>query len=499
MKLQRSEGMHHASKAGVLLAMSGRTSPTNILRHLIDNAEELETDVLTGTRSDFKVAAKRGEYLLQMQADELVTNAYPDLCATLPEILEVASSVLVHDHVLDALCKVHSLWRGKTAPNAGASLMRAIVGRLDATSNGTQKARTLVTALLDPFVSAAVQECIRFRSRESAIAETDYEFTFELRVQRTSPELSTKDFEETCYPTSVDSMQTPDRRDAIELANDAGRLVSNTDDAATITTRVDEGGLEPPQKKRRTNDGVQSPSLLYDFLQQPASHTQAAKGLIKKGGVAEQVLLGELNDIANTHPLHHVSNARPLLYQGPHTYGEKADTLIGGNIVRYALATTMHDMAPSHTLTARGISLVVKQLSSFQMTDRIRSTLDLPKSQEDSFLCTVGRASYHQPFEDLRKQIKTIYAPALSAALEVVAPLRSSGNDRKGTRELASRRQHLRDVIKLGEKGINFTLGLTPFEAVMSTDQAIVDAMLSYDLFEGLGIIEHWRRSTSRC
>lgn len=57
-----------------------------------------------------------------------------------------------------------------------------------------------------------------------------------------------------------------------------------------------------------------------------------------------------------------------------------------------------------------------------------------------------------------------------------------------------SRRQHLRDVIRLGAKGIKFTLGLTSFEAVMSTDKVVVDAMLSYELFENLGIIEHWRQ-----
>ena len=93
MQLRREEGMQDASLAGVSLAMSSCTSPIDMVPHLLNNAKELETDVLCGSRSDFDVAAKRGKYLFQMQADELVTKAYPDLCATFPEILEVRPSL----------------------------------------------------------------------------------------------------------------------------------------------------------------------------------------------------------------------------------------------------------------------------------------------------------------------------------------------------------------------------------------------------------------------
>ncbi|KAI5828206.1 hypothetical protein K523DRAFT_307682 [Schizophyllum commune Tattone D] len=526
MQLRREEGMQDASLAGVILAMSSCTSPIDMVPHLLNNAKELETDVLCGSRSDFDVAAKRGKYLFQMQADELVTKAYPDLCATFPEILEVASSVLVHDHALDALCKIVNLWFGKVPATAAAGLLRAIIGRLDASNNGTQKARSLVTALLDPFVTAAVQECIRYKSKGSTIVEPTYEFTFELRVRPHSPELSTKDFEQPCHPTSAATTAPIQRADSVHggvgtskrsreeddydrvcasgqevVTDDAGRIVSNIDGAATVTTRDHEGGLEPPLKKRRT-DGVAQPApTAYDFLQKPAkTHTGGAKGVKKTAGAyKDQLVFSDLNNIVDKVPLHHVSREQILLYQGPFTYGEQTDTMIGRNITRYVIMSGVHDVAPPHTLTAWGASLVAKYLSSTQMTTRIAKSLDLPKSQEYPFFCAVGRASYHQPFEDLRKQLMMIYAPAISSAVKAIAPIRPSTDSRQRTRALESRRQHLRDVIRLGAKGIKFTLGLTSFEAVMSTDKVVVDAMLSYELFENLGIIEHWRQRASRC
>ena len=91
MQLQRSEGMHSAAIARVLLAMSGHTLSINIVNHLVNNAKAIETVVLDGSRSDFDMAVKRGGYMLQMHADELVTQAYPDVCAMSPEVLKVRS------------------------------------------------------------------------------------------------------------------------------------------------------------------------------------------------------------------------------------------------------------------------------------------------------------------------------------------------------------------------------------------------------------------------
>ena len=63
---------------------------------------------------------------------------------------------------------------------------------------------------------------------------------------------------------------------------------------------------------------------------------------------------------------------------------------------------------------------------------------------------------------------------------------------------VAAQRQHLRDVIRLGKNGIIFHLGLTPFEAVMSTDKKIVAAMLDWDTFKDVDIIRHWQQLMNR-
>ncbi|KAI5893987.1 uncharacterized protein SCHCODRAFT_02576434 [Schizophyllum commune H4-8] len=507
MKLQRSEGTAQAAIARVLLAMSGRTLSINIVHYLVSNAKALEAGMLGGTRSAYDLAVKRGGYLIQMHANDLVIKAYPDLCAMSPEILEVSSRVLVDDMVLDALAKVSNIWRGKTPLKVAGNLLRAIVGCIDTADNGTPNARSLVTALLDPFVGPAVHGCISRQRQSVTIAEPDYEFTFELRLQHTPPELSARDFEQQGHPISTATPPAQASADAPGGASTSKRLRANNVGAtSTLTAHAEGSGLEPPQKKRKTDSGALLAFLEHEYVQSEQSgsrHSRAAtkvhikKVQIKKGGFKEQLVISSLNDLVDKGPLQHVLEMECIFLQGPLTYGDQSDALIGEDILQYVVMTAIHRAAPPGALSERGITLAMEHLLGSEMTKRIEKALGMSELG-DNFFCAIGRASHHQPLENLRARITEIYAPLISSAVKAVAPLRSRTDDIYGTRSLAAQRQHLRDVIRLGENGIIFHLGLTPFEAVMGTDKQIVAAMLNQDVFKDIGIIRHWQQLMRR-
>ncbi|KAI5829246.1 hypothetical protein K523DRAFT_242616 [Schizophyllum commune Tattone D] len=102
-------------------------------------------------------------------------------------------------------------------------------------------------------------------------------------------------------------------------------------------------------------------------------------------------------------------------------------------------------------------------------------------------MCALGRATYNRSMEEICGAILEIYDPIMRSVLKAVAPLQSSSDD---TRSLESRRQHLRDLLELGSQGYAFHSCLSPFEAVLTTADHVVAAMLTEDLLTDLGIIQ---------
>ncbi|KAL1730636.1 hypothetical protein EV714DRAFT_210612, partial [Schizophyllum commune] len=472
-ELQRSSTMHDACLSNILaLLATGSGLVDDACKHLVGNIENLAQGTSSDSPSNFAILLNRGITLLRQHASEAVVAEFGELCAKgpVPQLLDIVTSTLTHDTFLAALCKVANLWHGLPS-TAAADFLKSIVGHLDAMDSC--KARDFVSDLLCPFVSAAVMGCMNHKHARMGFPQSRFSFTAVLRLDSISRETSATELKPSSPPMSFTPAATGD--DAPE-------------------------GM-PARKKRKIADGVVHSAPLPPLpgssrpLTGKKAHSAQARGTGRSTSIhrlsrtrthsssdtEQQAVRSSLGDIAKACSLRHISPGLFPCSPGYSTYGDRVDSYIGGVTFRYCLASAVHDVAASGSLSAQGVMLAHNALSSAQLTARVATALGFSAAsvEYDPFMCAIGRASLHLPVEQLRERIFKIYKPVVSAVLKALAPLRMpSGN----AKSFASQHKHLREVVQLCANGTRFDPGLTPLEMVLSS-QKLVASMFTLDLF----------------
>ncbi|KAI3998422.1 hypothetical protein K525DRAFT_275194 [Schizophyllum commune Loenen D] len=359
----------------------------------------------------------------------------------------------------------------------------------------------------------------RIEDEDRAARPLSHSFTFTIRKERIPTELSAGDFRlllagkydvsppvaatqdevggwskrgrEDCQNDGdSESIDAPGSTDPDAGRESEGPSEGSCDDAAKGDDAV-EG--HPPQKKRKVNGSIASipiPPIPAATLQVGGSNAQHATSGGPESKSEQQVVRGSLSDISKACSLRHVSSKSKFFSSdhGPLTFGDKVDAFVGGTTFRYILFAGLDDAALSGSLNATQATMVHRALFSAQLTKRVASALGFPSApkEHDPFMCALGRATYHRSIQEIQAALFEIYDPIIRLVLKAVAPLHSSSDD---TRFLDSRRQHLCDLLELSSQGYAFHSGLSPFEAVLTTADHIVAAMLTEDLLTDLGII----------
>ncbi|KAL1704820.1 hypothetical protein EV121DRAFT_290990 [Schizophyllum commune] len=491
--------MHDASLSNILaLLATGSGLVDDACKHLVGNIEDLTQGTSSDSPSNFAILLNRGITLLRLHASEAVVAEFGELCAKGPvlQLLDIATSTLTHDTFLAALCKVANLWHGLPSA-AAADYLKLIVGHLDAMD--PHKARDFVSDLLCPHKHARM-----------GFPQSRFSFTAVLRLDSISRQTSATELKPSSPPLSLTPAATGDDSDArrvkrpreddepegLQLEPPTDCPITDEGHSSTGTGGDNVDGAAnaegmPTRKKRKIADGVvhSAPLPPLPGSSRPLTGKKAHSAQARSTGrnTEQQAVRSSLGDIAKACSLRHISPGLFPCSPGYSTYGDRVDSYIGGVTFRYCLASAVHDVAASGSLSAQGVMLAHNALSSAQLTARVATALGFSAAsvEYDPFMCAIGRASLRLPVEQLRERIFKIYKPVVSAVLKALAPLRMpSGN----AKSFASQHKHLREVVQLCANGTRFDPGLTPLEMVLSS-QKLVASMFTLDLFMDSRII----------
>ncbi|KAL1759662.1 hypothetical protein FB107DRAFT_270962 [Schizophyllum commune] len=180
----------------------------------------------------------------------------------------------------------------------------------------------------------------------------------------------------------------------------------------------------------------------------------------------------------------------------PQKYPADMDRNAGKNILEYVLVAAMQDCAPPESLDSHKAALALDVLCSQDTLHRVASSVGLKDGSLDGreFLVTVGRAWHHHDLEVISPCILDVYAPLVEVALARVLPLPISKVQIRGDESIAPARAHLKRVLERCAAGQPYESGLTSLEAVLSTNEESVKAMMKLDVLVDLGIDHHLRQ-----
>ncbi|TRM63601.1 hypothetical protein BD626DRAFT_621957 [Schizophyllum amplum] len=539
IKSRPSKQMYNAALAGVLGYIGTRGYPLpDIHAHLSTSIGLDAPGLLSGPFADFEVAELRGDGLIYVIGMALLLSMYPDLCADRPQIMEASLGALTCNVTLSAIAKALCLWPGRVPVKAAADLMEAIVGTLDATFEGNTKAHIFVTYILGPLVTPAVEASFFQPVRVRSLVPT-----FTILKERISPENSPaacirlldplvdagKDLSRSNDSASADATRLLAKEattsDAVENGVHAGdkrpreaqedhELEERNDDAVVHmyespsdnvdhheddgdwVDELDSDAAEPRHKKRKVVDDEQRPKATK---QQDTGHRTSKEFTSRRAHESPRLHTERLIkratynavDVAFWYPVP-TATISFMLIVNPISYGERIDSKVGNFLLRYVLVAALHDAVRTPGgLTAQAAAMALNSMTSEYLLSRVAHAIGLSARESDAaahkaFLCVLGRASYCRPSSEIREHLLAIFAPLVPVAMMGVQPLIRVPTPAKG---FEKGRAHLRLVLELQARGITFDSGLTPLEALLSTNQIVVAAMLDTDLLEEVGII----------
>ncbi|KAI4521012.1 hypothetical protein K525DRAFT_270274 [Schizophyllum commune Loenen D] len=470
--MRRDVVMFRAVLARLLWALATRAVRKDLCLHFVRKMKSAMAALLRGPRSDFDITEKRGDGVFYVLVDEQVLEAYPDLCAEHPEIFKTAVSALTCNTFFNALCKVNGLWFGPTHLKGAADTLEVFSGLLDATE-GIDAARAMVKELLDPFIGPAVLACESFCARHGFGTncdiddEAEFDLTFDLLSERIPAELSTEDFE---------------------------RLLPSDAPAIASTEATAKDGSDCGRKRRRAQEQEVARDTSGDgpskSKKQKVNNAPKATGqpLLKKKDAALAARQA-LDKVISSYSLRNVSSQFFRDTSHVLSYGDEVDAKVGEHFLSYTISSAMQEMAPSNSLTSHGITLAHDKLTEQAFTERMAEAVGFSAHAKfNPFVCAIGRATYHVPFDQVRAHILDLYKPIIPIVLKAVEPLRPRSDDVEG-RSLQARCKHIGDVIRLSAQGTRYRSGLTSLEAVLSTDKKLVAAMFDRELLRDLGIL----------
>ncbi|KAL1695719.1 hypothetical protein GGG16DRAFT_108897 [Schizophyllum commune] len=472
--MRRDVAMFRAVLARLLWALATRAVRKDLCLHFVRKMKSAMAALLRGPRSDFDITEKRGDGVFYVLVDEQVLEAYPDLCAEHPEIFKTAVSALTCNTFFNAVCKVNGLWFGPTHLKGAADTLEVFSGLPDATE-GIDAARAMVKELLDPFIGPAVLACESFCARHGfgtscdVDDEAEFDLTFDLLSERIPAELSTEDFER-LLPSDAPAIASTET--TAKDGSDRGRKRRPSRRAEKEVARDTSGDGPSKNKKQKVNNGPLATGL----------------PLLKKRDAAPAARQA-LDKAISSYSLRNVSSQ--FFRDTSHilSYGDEVDAKVGEHFLSYTISSAMHEMAPSNSLTSHGITLAHDKVVEQAFTKRMAEAIGFSAHAKlNPFVCAIGRATYHLPFEQVRARILDLYKPIIPLVLKAVEPLRPRSDDVEG-RSLQARRQHIGDVIRLSAQGTRYRSGLTSLEAVLSTDKKLVAAMFDRELLRDLGIL----------
>ncbi|KAL1677945.1 hypothetical protein EV122DRAFT_212889 [Schizophyllum commune] len=468
--MRRDVAMFRAVLARLLWALATRSVRKDLCLHFVRKMKSAMAALLRGPRSDFDITEKRGDGVFYVLVDEQVLEAYPDLCAEHPEIFKTAVSALTCNTFFNALCKVNGLWFGPTHLKGAADTLEVFSGLLDATE-GIDAARAMVKELLNPFIGPAVLACESlhgFGTNCDVDDEAEFDLTFDLLSERIPAELSTEDFER-LLPS--DALANASTEIIAKGGSDRGRKRRRAEEQEVARDTSGDGPSK--NKKQKVNNGPQATGL----------------PLLKKKGEWTAPARQALDKVISSYSLHNVSSQ--FFRDTSHilSYGDEVDAKVGEHFLSYTISSAMQEMAPSNSLTSHGITLTHDKVVEQAFTKRMAEAIGFSAHAKlNPFVCAIGRATYHVPFDEVRARILDLYKPIIPLVLKAVEPLRPRSDDVEG-RSLQARRQHIGDVIRLSAQGTRYRSGLTSLEAVLTTDKKLAAAMFDRELLRDLGIL----------
>ncbi|KAL1668223.1 hypothetical protein GGF50DRAFT_46873 [Schizophyllum commune] len=520
--------MYYPSAAWVLVSM------TSLLYTIVDVYRYFVGAVVTapglfhGERRAFDMIELRGDSYLYVVVALLILDEFGPLCRLYPDVFKYALRALTNNITLNALAKILSLHYGPIHCKDGADLFEAVLGQIDREAQA--RARELVKQIFRPLVAPAVLACVQSLRNKSSPSEStapsptvSFTFSFRCLPAETSaksyahlvPALLDPSSASMQYPHDLSgapssSMKTSQafghghgqarslkrRREEEELQADETEVShillskgTSTEASTSAENTVGEPSAprEPPFKRQRFGDypvrrgeSVSSKRSRKERKERKERRKEGRakrnKQIAKPASIVERVC--QVLESLSSDRL-----AFDYVYFGPGIYGNTIDTAVGQELVRYFLVAALTDVWADDGMSSHAAAKAIDAMVSKEAVGRIARALGMV--EHVNFFQAVARASREISFEDLRHAVLNIYRDVAPVAIECVRPLYVWFKPDS----LEPMREHLRDVLLIRNAGYTYRSNLTPMDAVLSTNVAVIEQMFHESVVGGPSVL----------